>query len=122
VRWALKRPIHLGYEKHASIVQGSGNSRNGTSSKTLMGDFGEVEIEVPRDRNDTFEPKLVSKHQRRFAGFDDKILSMYARGMSTRLFALSHSAVASLTLPLTRLRRPVCRRTLTRYVRNLGAG
>jgi putative transposase len=75
---------HLGYEKHAAAGQGSGNSRNGASSKTLKGDFGEVRIEVPRDRNGSFEPKIVGKHQRRFTGFDDKILSMYARGMSTR--------------------------------------
>jgi putative transposase len=75
---------HLGYEKHDAAGQGTGNSRNGVSPKTLKGDFGEVEIEVPRDRNGSFEPKIVGKHQRRFSGFDDKILSMYARGMSTR--------------------------------------
>jgi putative transposase len=75
---------HLGYEKHAPAGQGSGNSRNGASSKTLKGDFGEIQIEVPRDRNGSFEPQIVAKHQRRFTGFDDKILSMYARGMSTR--------------------------------------
>ncbi|MDR5730444.1 MAG: IS256 family transposase [Terriglobia bacterium] len=75
---------HLGYEKHAPDGKGSGNSRNGTSAKTLKGDFGEVEIEVPRDRNGSFEPKIVPRHQRRFNGFDDKILSMYARGMTTR--------------------------------------
>ena len=75
---------HLGYEKHDPVGNGSGNSRNGTSSKTLKGDFGEVEIEVPRDRKGTFEPKIVPRHQRRFSGFDDKILSMYARGMTTR--------------------------------------
>lgn len=75
---------HLGYEKHDVAGQGSGNSRNGASPKTLKGDFGEIAIEVPRDRNGSFEPKIVGKHQRRFTGFDDKILSMYARGMSTR--------------------------------------
>ncbi len=75
---------HLGYEKHAADGKGSGNSRNGTSAKTLKGDFGEVEIEVPRDRKGSFEPKIVPRHQRRFVGFDDKILSMYARGMTTR--------------------------------------
>jgi putative transposase len=73
---------HLGYEKHHG--PGGGNTRNGASAKTLKGDFGEVAIEVPRDRNGSFEPKIVGKHQRRFTGFDDKILSMYARGMSTR--------------------------------------
>ena len=75
---------HLGYEKHDPGGKGSGNSRNGTSAKTLKGDFGEVEIEVPRDRKGSFEPKIVPRHQRRFNGFDDKILSMYARGMTTR--------------------------------------
>jgi putative transposase len=75
---------HLGYEKHEVRGQGSENCRNGVSAKTLKGDFGEIDIEVPRDRNGSFEPKIVGKHQRRFTGFDDKILSMYARGMSTR--------------------------------------
>jgi putative transposase len=75
---------HLGYEKNNIEGRGSGNSRNGASHKTLTGDFGEVEIEVPRDREGDFEPQIVGKHQRRFTGFDDKILSMYARGMSTR--------------------------------------
>jgi putative transposase len=77
---------HLGYEKHDPDGRGSGsgNARNGSSRKTLTGDFGEMEIEVPRDRVGDFEPKIVGKHQRRFTGFDDKILSMYARGMSTR--------------------------------------
>jgi putative transposase len=75
---------HLGYSKNDPLGRGSGNSRNGTSSKTLKGDFGEAAIEVPRDRNGTFEPKIVPKHQTRFTGFDDKILSMYARGMTTR--------------------------------------
>jgi putative transposase len=75
---------HLGYEKNDADGRGSGNSRNGKSHKKLTGDFGQVEIEVPRDREGEFEPKIVSKHQRRFTGFDDKILSMYARGMSTR--------------------------------------
>ena len=74
----------LGYEKHDPQGRGSGNSRNGKSRKKLKGDFGEIEIEVPRDRGGQFEPKIVPKHQRRFDGFDDKILSMYARGMTTR--------------------------------------
>jgi putative transposase len=75
---------HLGYEKHDPAGYKSGNSRNGTSSKTLKGDFGEMEIELPRDRNGSFEPQIVKKHQTRFDGFDEKILSMYARGMTTR--------------------------------------
>ena len=75
---------HLGYEKHTPAENGQGNTRNGTSSKRLKGEFGTVEIEVPRDRQASFEPKLVPKGQTRFAGFDDKILSLYARGMTTR--------------------------------------
>lgn len=75
---------HLGYEKHAPAGRGSGNSRNGVTRKKVQGDFGAVEIKVPRDRSGTFEPQLIPKHERRFAGFDGKILSMYSRGMSTR--------------------------------------
>jgi putative transposase len=75
---------HLGYEKHDPAGHNSGNSRNGTSGKTVKGDFGELEIEIPRDRISTFEPQILPKHQTRFAGFDDKIVSLYARGMTTR--------------------------------------
>lgn len=75
---------HLGYEKHAPEGRGSGNTRNGRSRKKVQGEFGSVEIEIPRDRNGTFEPKIIPKHERRFTGFDEKIVSMYARGMSTR--------------------------------------
>jgi putative transposase len=75
---------HLGYPKHDPAGYKSGNSRNGNSKKKLAGDFGEIDLETPRDRNGSFEPKIVAKHQTRFTGFDDKILSMYARGMSTR--------------------------------------
>jgi putative transposase len=75
---------HLGYEKHDPAGYKSGNSRNGTSSKTVKGDFGELEVEVPRDRVSTFEPQILPKHQTRFTGFDEKIISMYARGMTTR--------------------------------------
>ena len=75
---------HLGYEKHDPAGRGSGNSRNGKSRKKLKGDFGEMELETPRDRKGTFEPKIVAPHQTRWTGFDDKILSMYSRGMSTR--------------------------------------
>jgi putative transposase len=75
---------HLGYEPGAPEGAGTGNSRNGTSPKTLLTEQGEIPIEVPRDRAGTFEPKLVKKHQRRFDGFDEKILSMYARGMTVR--------------------------------------
>jgi putative transposase len=75
---------HLGYEKHDPAGYGSGNARNGATEKTLKGKNGELTIEVPRDRNSTFEPQIVKKYQTRFDGFDDKILSMYARGMTTR--------------------------------------
>ena len=75
---------HLGYEKGDPAGRGSGNSRNGTSSKTLLTDDGEVEIEVPRDRAGTFEPVIVAKGQTRFDGFDEKIISLYGRGMSVR--------------------------------------
>jgi len=74
----------LGYSKHSSSGKNSGNSRNGKGKKTLKGDQGEMTIRVPRDRNGDYEPKLIKKHQKRFDGFDDKIISMYARGMSTR--------------------------------------
>src|SRR5271155_4189432 len=75
---------HLGYEKHDPEGHNCGNSRNGVSSKRLKGEFGTVEIEVPRDRQASFDPKLVPKGQTRFQGFDEKILSLYARGMTTR--------------------------------------
>ena len=75
---------HVGYEKHDRAGRNSGNSRNGRSRKTLKGDFGTMRIEVPRDRAGTFEPQIIGKHQTRWTGFDDKILSMYARGMSSR--------------------------------------
>ncbi len=75
---------HLGYQKHEAAGNGSGNSRNGKSRKTLKGDAGEMTIEVPRDRNGTFEPQLIGKHQTRFEGFDAKILSMYGLGMTVR--------------------------------------
>lgn len=75
---------HLGYSKHDPAGNNSGNSRNGATRKTLQGDFGEIELETPRDRNGEFEPQLIKKNQTRWTGFDDKILSMYARGMTTR--------------------------------------
>jgi putative transposase len=75
---------HVGYEKHDPAGRNSGNSRNGKSAKTLKGNFGTLPIEVPRDRNGTFEPQIIEKHQTRFTGFDDKIISLYARGLSPR--------------------------------------
>lgn len=75
---------HLGYEKHDPAGKKNGNSRNGKSKKTIKGEFGNMEIAVPRDRNSTFEPVIIPKGETRFTGFDDKIISMYARGMTTR--------------------------------------
>ena len=75
---------HLGYEKHEAGEKPSGNRRNGTSPKTVRSDQGPITLEMPRDRDGTFEPKIVGKHQRELPGFSDKILSMYARGMTTR--------------------------------------
>jgi putative transposase len=75
---------HVGYDKHDPAGYNSGNSRNGATKKKLKGDFGEIELETPRDRNGSFEPAIVSKGQTRFSGFDDKIISMYSRGMTTR--------------------------------------
>ena len=75
---------HLGYKKHDAVGDKSGNSRNGTTPKTIRSKGGQTEIEVPRDRNSTFQPQLIRKNQTRFDGFDEKIISLYARGMTTR--------------------------------------
>jgi len=75
---------HVGYEKGDAAGRNSGNSRNGSSAKTLRGTFGTIPVNIPRDRNATFEPKIIGKHQTRFTGFDDQIISLYARGLSTR--------------------------------------
>jgi len=75
---------HLGYDKHDPAGRGSGNSRNGTTRKRLKGEHGEIEIETPRDRAGTFEPQFVRKGQTRLTQMDDQILSLYAKGMSTR--------------------------------------
>jgi len=75
---------HVGYEKHDAAGNNSGNSRNGKSAKTIKGTFGTVPLDVPRDRNGTFEPKIIEKGQTRFTGFDENIISLYARGLSTR--------------------------------------
>ena len=75
---------HLGHDRHESVANASGNTRNGRRKKTLKGEFGELPIEVPRDRHGSFEPQLIPKHQTRWNGFDDKIISLYARGMTVR--------------------------------------
>ena len=98
---------HLGYEKHSSSGHNTGNSRNGSSSKQLKGDFGEVIINTPRDRNSTFEPQIIKKNQTRITSFDSQILSLYAKGMTTRDIAdtfkemydadVSHSLISKVT-------------------------
>ena len=75
---------HLGYDKYAAQGNNTGNSRNGTSPKTLQGKRGQLQIDVPRDRNSQFEPQLIRKGQTRFDGMDEKIISLYAHGMTTR--------------------------------------
>lgn len=75
---------HLGYAKHASDGKNTGNSRNGKSAKTVRSVHGDIALEIPRDRNGSFEPQLVKKGDKQLQGFDDRILSLYARGMSTR--------------------------------------
>lgn len=75
---------HLGYDKHENGAKTTPNSRNGSSKKTILTRDEALEIAVPRDRESTFEPQIVKKHQRRFDGFDDKIISMYSYGMTTR--------------------------------------
>ena len=74
---------HLGYAKHAVEGRDGGNSRNGTRTKTMITDVGPVDIDVPRDRDGTFEPQIVRKHQRRLGGVDDMVLSLSAKGLTT---------------------------------------
>ena len=104
---AAELEAHLGYSKHAPEGKNSGNSRNGHSKKTLKGDFGEVEINRPRDRNGDFEPQLISNGQTRINKLDEQILALYARGMTTRDIAeairemygaeVSHSVISGVT-------------------------
>ena len=75
---------HVGYEPHQEPPGGAGNTRNGTTPKSLITEHGKVQVDAPRDRDGSFEPKIVRKRQRRFQGFDDKILALYSRGLSTR--------------------------------------
>jgi len=75
---------HLGHGRHEPVGNTTGNTRNGRSRKTLKGEFGEMPIDIPRDRDGNFEPQLIEKHQTRWSGFDDKIISLYARGMTVR--------------------------------------
>ena len=75
---------HLGYDHYEPVPPDKKNTRNGTSPKTLITESGPLELQLPRDRDGTFEPQLVKKHQRRVEGFDDKVISLYARGMTVR--------------------------------------
>lgn len=81
---AAEMTEHVGYDKHDAAGNNSGNSRNGKSTKTIKGTFGELALDTPRDRNGTFEPQIIEKHQTRFTGFDKNIISLYSRGLSTR--------------------------------------
>jgi putative transposase len=79
-----ERALNAEMDHHLDAGEGSGNNRNGYGKKTVLTETGKIEIEVPRDRRSTFDPQLIAKYQRRFPGFDDKIISMYGRGMSVR--------------------------------------
>lgn len=86
VERALQAEIteHLGHNKNQLVANDTGNTRNGKSKKTLKGDFGALPISIPRDREGTFEPQIITRHQTRWTGFDDKILSLYSRGLTVR--------------------------------------
>jgi putative transposase len=81
---SFEKSEHDRNTKNDSVTNPSGNTRNGWSRKTLKGEFGELPIEIPRDRDGSFEPQIIAKQQTRWHGFDDKILSLYARGMTVR--------------------------------------
>src|ERR1700744_569349 len=98
---------HLGYPPGAIKPAAVTNQRNGTGAKTVLTEDGPIRIEVPRDRDGSFEPLLIPKHERRFTGFDDKIVAMYSRGMTVREIqgflqeqygtAVSHDFISSVT-------------------------
>ena len=75
---------HLGHDRHETVTNPTGNARNGKSRKILKGEFGELPIEIPRDREGSLSPQIISKHQTRWTGFDDKIISLFARGLTVR--------------------------------------
>ena len=79
-----ERALNAEMDHHLAGEDGAGNSRNGYGRKTVVTETGKLDLAVPRDRQASFDPQLIAKYQRRFPGFDDKIVSMYARGMSTR--------------------------------------
>ena len=84
---------HLGYEKHDVSGRGSGNSRNGTRTKTVLTEIGPVEIDVPRDTGSTFDPQIVKKRQRRLTGVDEIVLSLSAKGLTTEEIAAHFAEV-----------------------------
>lgn len=98
---------HLGYEKHHKNETIRINNRNGSCSKSLKTDFGKIELSTPRDRNSSFQPKIIKKHQTKFEGFDEKIIALYAKGMTTRDIQeiikelydadISHSSISNIT-------------------------
>jgi putative transposase len=79
-----ERALNAEMDHHLNQERESGNTRNGYGRKTVLTDTGKIGLEIPRDRLASFDPQLIAKYQRRFPGFDEKIISMYARGMSVR--------------------------------------
>jgi hypothetical protein len=105
---------HLGYAKHDPAGNGSGNSRNGKRAKTVVTDVGPVQIEVPRDRDSSFEPQIVAKRQRRLGGVDDMVISLVAKGLTTGEVQARLLVAGGQQLPAGRTRRtlqPPSRRT-----------
>lgn len=115
---------HLGYEKHAAEGRNTGNSRNGYSHKRLIGDHGALELRIPRDRNGEFEPQIIAKGQSRLTDFDDQIVALYAKGMSTRdivaFFQEMYDAEVSPTL-ISRVTEAVTERVVAWQSRPLEA-
>ncbi|EKR98422.1 transposase, mutator-like family protein [Leptospira mayottensis 200901122] len=96
---------HLGYEKNSSLGNNTGNSRNGKSNKKLKGDFETIDLEIPRDRNGSFEPQIIQKGQTRFTGFDDKIIfDVFTRNDHTRNYPTSPRNLSSGSLSGSDLR------------------
>ena len=83
-REAAELAAHLGHDKHGTVANDSGNTRNGSSAKTLKGDFGALPLDIPRDRDGSFKLQLVAKHLTCWTSFDGKVLSLYVRGMTVR--------------------------------------
>ena len=104
---------HLGYDKHDPAGRNGGNSRNGTRTKTVLTEIGPVEIEVPRDRDGTFEPVIVRKRQRRLDGIDEIVLSLTARGLTTGEIAAHFAEVYG---------AKVCKDTISRITDKVARG